>query len=185
MMKKVGVLLAAFLWATAAFGQANKDSQWPTPGNGVVGSAVQLCPNTSGNAVPCNSVPSTGSQFPNGATSVTGVFSGADTTTAAASLAATPNVFNFVCDVSVTGLGATAINNALVTLAGLAGGNTLTYQYSMPAGATVPATPIILTFSPCKPASAANTAITVTVPGAAGNTSTTINVGGYQKATSP
>lgn len=114
-------------------------------------------------------------------TPVTGVFSGADTTTAAASLAATAGKTNFVCDISIDGLGATAINNALATVTGLAGGNTLTYLYSMPVGATVPSVPVRLNFNPCKAASAVNTAITVTVPGAAGNTATEINVGGYQR----
>jgi hypothetical protein len=159
--------LAAVVFAAAAFfaGGAKAQTvacQGPTAGNCVA--AAQVAPGIA-----------------SGQTAVTGVFSGADTTTAAASLAATAGKTNFVCEISIDGLGATAIGNVLATLAGLAGGNTLTYQYSMPAGATVPSVPVVRTFNPCKSASAVNTAITLTVPGAAGNTSTNINIGGYQQ----
>jgi hypothetical protein len=61
-------------------------------------------------------------------TPVAGVVTGADTSSAAASLAATTDLTNYLCDFSVTGLGATAINNAAVTVAGLAGGNVGGYQ---------------------------------------------------------
>lgn len=120
------------------------------------------------------------STYPPGAIAVTGAFSGADTASASASLAASPGRTTYVCGVKVSGLGATALTNVIATVATVAGGNTLSYQYSMPAGATVVATPVDIAYTPCIPASAQNAAITVTVPGGAGNTSTAIAVYGYQ-----
>lgn len=42
MMKRLGVLLAALLWASCAFGQANNSNTWQTPGNQTVGGSVQM-----------------------------------------------------------------------------------------------------------------------------------------------
>jgi hypothetical protein len=113
-------------------------------------------------------------------TPITGVFSGADTTTAAATLAGTAGKTTYICSVTVSGLGATAATPVTVTVATLAGGNTMSYSYVFPLGATVPSTPLAVNYNPCIPAGAAATAITVTVPGAAGNTATQINATGYQ-----
>jgi hypothetical protein len=117
---------------------------------------------------------------PAGATPVTGVFSGADTTTAAATLAGAAGHTTYICNFTVSGLGATAQTPVTVTVATLTGGNTLSYSYVFVAGATLPNTPLAVNYTPCLAASAAATAITVTVPGAAGNTATQINASGYQ-----
>lgn len=116
------------------------------------------------------------------ATPITATFSGADTTTAAATLAAAASKTTFICGFQVNGLGATGLANGVATVTGLTGGATINYTYSMPAGVTVvTTTPLNVIFSPCIPGNAVNTAIVVTVPGAAGNTSTTISAQGYQR----
>jgi hypothetical protein len=113
-------------------------------------------------------------------TPVAAVFTGADTTTQNVALAGVANKTTYICGISVTGLGATGLTAISVTVASIAPGVTLTFQYVMPAGATVQSTPLAVNFSMCLPASATGTAITVTVPGAAGNTATQINAWGYQ-----
>jgi hypothetical protein len=111
---------------------------------------------------------------------VAAVFSGADTTTQNVALAGIANKTTYICGLSVSGLGATGLTIISVTVASLAPGVTMTFQYVMPAGATIQTTPLAVNFAMCLPASASGTAITVTVPGAAGNTATQINAWGYQ-----
>jgi hypothetical protein len=52
--RKIAISLAACLWASLAFGQANNSSNWQTPGNQVVPGAVHMCINTAGQAVACS-----------------------------------------------------------------------------------------------------------------------------------
>jgi hypothetical protein len=58
-MRRLSTLLAVafLLWAPAAFAQ---DHSFPTPGNASVGGVVQMCLNSSGNAVPVSSGQCTG-----------------------------------------------------------------------------------------------------------------------------
>jgi hypothetical protein len=116
----------------------------------------------------------------NVAVPVLGVFSGANTASATAILPAAIGKTTYVCGLTISGLGATALTPVVATIATLVGGLTSSISYVYPAGATVAATPIIIQLALCIPASAINTAITVTVPGAAGNTATQISVSGYQ-----
>jgi hypothetical protein len=119
--------------------------------------------------------------YPPRATAVAAVSSGADTTTASASIPAAPGQTSYVCGFTVSGLGATAGTNVTVTVGPLAtAGSNFSYPYVFAAGATLLNTMLAVSYLPCIPANAQNTAITVTVPGAAGNTSTNINVQGYQ-----
>jgi hypothetical protein len=139
---------------------------------------------TGGNCVPVVQVPTAPRQagYPANSTPITAVFSGADTTTAAATLAApSAGKFDYICGYTVSGLGSTAGGGVSVTVATLAGGNTLTYSYVFAAAVGAQNTPISFTYNPCIPASAAVAAITVTVPGQAGNTATQINAWGYQQ----
>lgn len=123
-----------------------------------------------------------GNGFPAGSTPVTGVFSGADTTTAAATLpAGAAGVTTYICGFTVSGLGSTAGGPVTVTVATLAPGSTLSYSYVFTASAATPNTPLAINYNPCLPASAAAAAITITVPGQAGNTATQINASGFQK----
>lgn len=119
--------------------------------------------------------------YPIGSVPVTGVFSGADTATATATLASAAGKFTYIAGFSVSGLGSTAGGPVVATVATVAGGNTLSYTYVYAASAATPNTPVSFTFSPPVPANAINTAITVTVPGQAGNTATQINAWGYQQ----
>jgi hypothetical protein len=112
---------------------------------------------------------------------VTGVFSGADTASASASLAAAPGRVTHICGFSISGLGSTAGGPVSVTVATLAGGNTETFSYVFTASVTTANTPVTKVYTPCMPSNAVNSAIIVTVPGQAGNTATQINVEGFQR----
>lgn len=77
---------------------------------------------------------------------------------------------NYLSGFQVVGAGATAASVILVTIVGILGG-TLTYPLVIPAGVTTSIVPLSVNFYPAIPASAANTAIVVTVPSfGAGNT---------------
>jgi len=177
MLPRAAALTAAFFLAllTAASAQIT----FPTPNASVnaIGQ-VQMCLNATGQAVACSSGTPTSVQ--QAGTMVTGTFSGADTSSQAATLAGTAGKTTYICGFQVNGLGATGATTVTIAIATVIGGNTLNFQYIFPAGAGVASTPVGNNFSPCIPANAANTAITVTVPGAAGNTSTNISAWGFQ-----
>jgi len=98
---------------------------------------------------------------------------------ATATLPAVAAKTTFITGFEVTGLGATAAAGVTVTVTGTISG-TLSYVLAVPAGATVGATPLIVSFSRPVPSSAVNTAITVTVPSfGAGNTNTAVVAHGY------
>jgi hypothetical protein len=118
--------------------------------------------------------------FPAGSTPISAVFSGADTTTAAATLAAAAGKTTYISGFTVAGLGSTAGGPVTVTVSGLVGGTTQSYSYVYTASATTPNTPLQVTFNQAIPGNAVNTAIVVTVPGQAGNTATQINAWGFQ-----
>jgi len=115
---------------------------------------------------------------------VTGVFSGADTSSQAVTLAGVANKTTYICGFTISGLGATSATAVTATIATLAKGDgtgvTWSYSYVFASGATAISQPLAVQFSMCIPASAIGAAITVTVPGAAGNTATQINAHGYQ-----
>lgn len=91
---------------------------------------------------------------------------------------------NFLSQIVVTGLGATAGSAVDMLVAGIEGG-TKTIQVGVPAGATTPITPINLRFEPPIPASADDTAITVTLPSfGTGNTDACLFVTGFRVLTS-
>ncbi len=128
-----------------------------------------------------NTCVSGAASLPAGAVPIAGTFSGADTSTAAATLAGTAGKTTSICSFSVSGLGATAATPVTVTVATLTGGGTLSYSYLFQTGATAVNTPLTVNYSPCLAANTPNTAITVTIPGAAGNTATQINASGFQQ----
>jgi hypothetical protein len=165
------LLSAVLLWA-AMVSCALAQDHFTAPGNQTVPGSVGMCLNAAGQAVVCNPT--------NPGTGVTGSFAGADTTTAAATLAGAAGKTTYVCGFSINGLGATAATTVNVTVGTLIGGNSANFVYIFALGATVQNTPLVQNFSPCIPANAVNTAITVTVPGAAGNTSTNISAWGFQ-----
>lgn len=116
----------------------------------------------------------------NGGTQVGGTSGNVANAVAAATLAATVGKTNYLTFAEFTYAGATAAGIVVATITGLAGG-THSYVIAVPAGTTLPGTPLILAFAAPQPASAPNTAITFSVPAlGAGNTNAAANVSGYQ-----
>lgn len=169
-MKKLGVILAASLWASVAFGQANNDSQWQTPGNAIEPGIVQLCINTSGKAVPCQTAVQGAAGFPNGATPITASATGTTAATTA-TLAAVAGKTTYICGFSINSTAtAAAAGNATVT-----GTITGTLNYEMGTGASPAVVQTVQNYNPCIPASAVNQAIAVVsaAPGTGGVISVT------------
>ncbi len=100
---------------------------------------------------------------------------------AAASLAGVAGVTNFLTGVHINFTGATAASVVNATITGLIGG-TMTIPVAVPAGVAVQGQCLNLDFAVPIPASAANTAITVTLPAlGAGNTNAAVYIRGFQK----
>lgn len=88
---------------------------------------------------------------------------------------------NYLTHFTVDGLGATAASVITVTITGLRGG-TITRHLSVPAGATTAIAPLSADFARGRPASAANTAVTLNVPSfGAGNTSAVAQIHGFTR----
>ena len=118
--------------------------------------------------------------LPQGAIQVQASSGNVANATAAATMPADAARTNWITGFEVTGAGATAGAAVTVTVTGISGG-TLSYTFSFPTGAAVGAQPLMIEFPEPIPASAINTAITVSCPaGGAGNTNTTVNVHGFK-----
>lgn len=111
-----------------------------------------------------------GSGLPAGATQVVGNGSGT-TGAVVATLAGVAGHTTFICSFNVSAAGSGSIGP--ITIAGLAGGSQ-TYQLTAPGS-------VGQTFTPCLPASAQNTAITVTTTADATATAVNVNASGYQQ----
>jgi hypothetical protein len=100
---------------------------------------------------------------------------------AAATLTGTATTTVYISGFEVTGAGATVGLPVTVTVAGLLGG-TRSYTYTFTAGALLPNTPLVVSFVPPLPASAANTPVVVTCPasGTGGTNNTVVAHGYYQ-----
>lgn len=86
----------------------------------------------------------------------------------------------YLAGFTVTGGGATAGSIVTGTITGLLGG-TQSFTIPVATGATVGNLPYTVNFNPALPASASNTAITVSVPSlGAGNTNSTVSAWGYR-----
>ena len=112
--------------------------------------------------------------FPPGAIPTTAIGAGS-TGAVTATMAALLGQINYVCSVHISALGGTATVGP-ITVAGLAGGNTLTYQVASLAAGNF----LIVPFQPCFPASASNTAITVTTTADGTASAVDVNVIGYR-----
>lgn len=111
--------------------------------------------------------------FPSNATPTTAV--GVGTTGAVtATMAAVPGKTNWVCSVQVSALGGVATVGP-ITVTGLKGGNTLTYQVASTAAGNF----LIIPFQPCFPASAVNTAIAAITTADGTATAVDVNILGY------
>jgi len=169
-MRLVLGVLAALLWGSCAFGQANNDSNCQTPGNAVIGSAVQMCVNTAGRAVPCSTAVAGAAGFPNGATPITASATGS-AAAATATLAAAAGKTTYICGYQIGSTAtAAAAGNATIT-----GTITGTMNFEMGTGVSPAVVQTQSTFSPCIPGSAVNTGIAVNTanPGAGGVISAT------------
>lgn len=130
------------------------------------GAVLAIIPNASGSIA-------LSSQYPAGSTPITGI--GAGTTGAVVgTLAGVAAKTTYICSFDVSAIGGTAAVGPVV-VAGLVGGS-FTYQASSSAaGVNLPRT-----FSPCIPASAVNTPITVTTTADGTATAVNVNAHGYQ-----
>jgi hypothetical protein len=118
-------------------------------------------------------------QYPVGATPVTASSGNVAAAIATATLPAVSGKTTYVSGFEITNAGATAASNVIATLAGIISG-TSSYIVSVVAGATLGNRPLIVQFSPAIPASAVNTAITLSVPSlGAGNTHSAASIHGY------
>jgi hypothetical protein len=99
--------------------------------------------------------------------------------TAAAAIPAKVGQTAFLSGFQVMAAGATAASSVAFAITGLASG-TITYSYTFPAGAGVPATPFVVEFPVALKASALNTAITLTLPaGGSGNLAASVTAMGF------
>jgi hypothetical protein len=155
------ILAALVACATVCSAQA-QDHSFPTPGNATVGGYVPMCLNQSGQAVPCAYSP------------ITSVATGTTGAVTATLAAPTTGATNYICGFDVSAAGGTATVSP-ITVAGLLGGS-FTYQ-----GISAGGTPFQHTFTPCVPASAINTAITVSTTADGTATAVDVQAWGYRQ----
>lgn len=185
----VRLILCAWLtlWASVALAQSN----FTTPGGAIVDGKVEMCLNTSSQAVPCNAAgvvaqPVSLPPFPANAatgvaaTPITAASGNVAAGVATATLAGAAGKTTYICGFSITSSGSTAAAVVAPTIANTVTG-TLTFTYVAVAGVTLANQSLIIPFNPCVPANAANTTIPVSMPSlGAGNTNTTVNAWGFQ-----
>ena len=118
--------------------------------------------------------------LPAGATSVNATSGVQANATATATMPAVVGKRNYVTGFSITGSGATAAAAVTATLTGLMGGATMNYTVTAVAGVALANPSLIVSFPKPIPASALNSAITLTVPAlGAGNTRSMANIHGF------
>lgn len=118
--------------------------------------------------------------YPKNATPITAASGNVAAGSAVATLAAVAGKTTYITGFQITSAGSTAAAVVSATVAGVITG-TMTYTYTSVAGATLANAPLTINFPAPVPASAANTAIVVTLPSlGAGNTNATVNAQGFQ-----
>jgi len=116
---------------------------------------------------------------PAGATPLAASSGNVANSSAAAALAASSGKRTYIAGFTATFAGATAGANAIVTVTGTS--STLSFIVTAPTGAAVAGTPLVVSFPYPIPASADNTAITVTMPAlGSGNTHAAVTAYGFQ-----
>lgn len=119
------------------------------------------------------------SPYPVGATPQRGTSGNVANAAAVATLPAVAGKTTYCTGMVITGAGATAASIVIATVTGLLGG-TAVYVTAVSAGAMIGNTPLVLDFTPALPASAVNTAITLSLPALGlGNTNAAVNLRGY------
>jgi hypothetical protein len=135
--------------------------------------AVQVT-DASGNPTPISNA-----TRPYGSTVVGSTSGNVAAASAVATLPAVSGKTNYIEGFTITGAGATGASNVVATLTGLLGG-TNSYIVTAPAGVTTAIQALTVVFDTARPASAANTAIVVTLPSlGAGNTHACVNAWGF------
>jgi len=143
------------------------------------GGSAQQGDNTIREAIPVFDIFRGSARFPIGATPLIAGSGNKANASAAATLTGTSTTTVYITGFEITGSGATAALPVTVTVAGLLGGSQL-YTYNFAAGVLVGNTPLIVQFDPPLPASAVNTAISVTCPASgSGGTNNTVVAHGY------
>ena len=169
----LSLLACVFLWALPASAQSTAAQD--TPGY------LTLTPQTNCPTAPCfvqygAAVPVASLPYPATATPVT--ISATGTTAAyTATLAAVAGMTTYICGFNSTS-NATALAQGTLTLTGVITG-TMSFAQTTTANTTANA-PLAQTFSPCVPASAANTAIVVNVPAPGSGGVSATSAWGYQ-----
>lgn len=117
--------------------------------------------------------------LPAGAIGVTASSGNQPNANAVATMPAVAGKTNYVTGFELTGGGATAGQLVIATLTGILGGTSF-YIVGSVTGAAVPNAPLVVNFATPIAASAANTAIAITMPAlGAGNTNAVANIRGY------
>jgi hypothetical protein len=177
-----GVLAAApFAW-----GQVN----FPTPqGNQNATGVVEMCPTASNVYVPCDApgamprrvlivpgvIPVTVNPlvYPYGSTPLTGNAAGT-TGAVVGTLAARPTATTYICGFNVSAIGGTAAVGPITVANTL--GSSMVYQLASTASGAF----LTAQFTPCIPANATNTAITITTTADGTATAVNVNSWGFQ-----
>lgn len=116
---------------------------------------------------------------PSGATFASASSGNVANATATATLAGAIGKSTFCSGFEITAAGATAASVVVATLTGILGG-TQSYIFTVPAGVTTGAVPLIAHFDPPLSSSAANTSIAISLPAlGAGNTNAAVCIHGY------
>lgn len=158
-MKSLLLVLALWIGIGAAYA-----SPLEAPCTQLTRTSAECDPVNSGNPLPTqNSL----------GTAVVGINSGT-TGAVTATLSGVQSKTTYICGFDISAAGGTATLSP-VTIAGLLGG-TFTYQ-----GISAGGVPFVRTFSPCIPASAQNTAITVNTTADGTATAVDVQAWGYQQ----
>lgn len=168
-MKRLLLILGVALWPVLASAQAPQRLCIPSV-NATTG--LLSCQDVG----PSNPLPvsGAGAQYPTNATPITGIGTGT-TGAVVGTLAAAAGVTTYICGFDVSAIGGTAAVGPVV-VSGLIGGS-FTYQLSSSATGNT----LSRTFTPCIPASAANTAIAVTTTADGTATAVDVNASGYRQ----
>jgi hypothetical protein len=124
--------------------------------------------------LPGTAGPASGTGYPAGAAAISGNSTGT-TGAVTGTLAASQGRLTYICGFSVSGVGGTAALGP-VTVAGLNGASQVFQLFSTATGVT-----LSQLYAPCIPASAVNTAITVTTTADGTATAVDVNSWGYQQ----
>ena len=138
-----------------------------------------IAPSPTDDAVAVRSVLASNPVLPATATMVNANSGNQANANAIAAMPAVAGKTNYLTGFMVTAAGSTAGLVVNITITGLLGG-TITLTFVFPAGVLIGATPIIYSLPFPLPASAPNTAITLTLPaGGLGNTNAAVNIQGF------